>query len=245
MAEGDPSAVIQALSDVYVLTTLSEMQKNLPELALQSTTSSSQCLVCFYVLSNSTISTACSTALLVYDTLLTLPSEIRYIWCKTIKIGAILYLLARYLPLVVYLILIYSNFSNVSPEVYSFYGSLDCHLYWFERVSSMLSFLTKKEPRDSYIWRKCNTMIHLMGALQIPFLIGIQGKWLYTYIPQVELLTQFASPGLLLARTYAISSRNQRALVVLGMLMLVVIVTDVVCSPSWLYVNNTNSFHGI
>jgi Family of unknown function (DUF6533) len=120
MAQADPSAVMQALSDAYVLTTLSEMQKNLPELALQSTTSPSQRLVCVHVLSNSTISTACSTALLAYDTLLTLPSEIRYIWCKAIKIGAILYLLARYLPLVVYLILTYINLFNMSPEVYYF-----------------------------------------------------------------------------------------------------------------------------
>jgi Family of unknown function (DUF6533) len=129
MARADPSAVIQALSDRYVLTTLSEMQKNLPELGLHRTTSTSQRLVCVHVLFNYTISTACSTALLVYDTLLTLPSEIRYIWCKPIKIGAIFYLLARYLPLVVDLIFIYTNFSKVSPEVYYFYGSLEYHLY--------------------------------------------------------------------------------------------------------------------
>jgi Family of unknown function (DUF6533) len=125
MAQADPSAVIQALSDAYVLTASSEMQKNLPELALHSTTSSSQHLVCVHVLSNSTISTACSTALLIYDTLLTLPSEIRYISRKAIKIGAILYLLARYLPLVGFLILIYIYIFNVSPEVYYFYGSLE------------------------------------------------------------------------------------------------------------------------
>jgi Family of unknown function (DUF6533) len=129
MAQADSSAVIQGLSDAYVLTTLSEMQKNLPELALHSTTSPSQRLVCVHVLSNSTISTACSTALLVYDTLLTLPSEIRYIWCKAIKLGAILYLIARYMPLVVYVILMYTNFSNVSLEVYYFYGSLEYQLY--------------------------------------------------------------------------------------------------------------------
>jgi Family of unknown function (DUF6533) len=125
MAQADPSAVIQVLSDAYVLTTLSQMHKNLPELALQQTTSTSQRLVCVHVLSNSTISTACSTALLVYDTLLTLPSEIRYIWRKTIKIGAILYLLARYLPLVVSLIVIYTVSFNLSLEVYYFYGSLE------------------------------------------------------------------------------------------------------------------------
>jgi Family of unknown function (DUF6533) len=124
MAQADPSAVTQALSDKYVLT-LSPMQKNLPELALHRTASSSQRLVCVHVLSNSTMSTACSTALLVYDTLLTLPSEIRYIWGKAIKTGAILYLLARYLPLVVDLIVIYTNFFNVSLEVYYFYGSLE------------------------------------------------------------------------------------------------------------------------
>jgi Family of unknown function (DUF6533) len=129
MAQADPSAVIQALSDAYVLTTLSEMQKNSPELALHSPTSSSQRLVCVHVLFNSTISTICSTVLIVYDTLLTLPSEIRYIWRKGIKIGAILYLLARYVPLVGFLIEIYINLCNVSLEVYYFYGSLEYHLY--------------------------------------------------------------------------------------------------------------------
>ncbi|KAF8487955.1 hypothetical protein JB92DRAFT_3019239 [Gautieria morchelliformis] len=37
-------------------------------------------------------------ALLIYDTLLMLPSEIKLIWCKTVKLGTVLYLLARYLP---------------------------------------------------------------------------------------------------------------------------------------------------
>ena len=37
------------------------------------------------------------TALLVYDTLLTLPLEVQYIWRKKLKLGSILYVFARYL----------------------------------------------------------------------------------------------------------------------------------------------------
>lgn len=35
-------------------------------------------------------------ALLTYDTLLTLPDEVEYVWCKKFKLGTILYLFARY-----------------------------------------------------------------------------------------------------------------------------------------------------
>ncbi|KAF8518312.1 hypothetical protein JB92DRAFT_2903077, partial [Gautieria morchelliformis] len=54
---------------------------------------------------NSTIVAAL--ALLIYDTFLTLPCEIKHIWCKTVKIGTILYLLARYLSVVLFLVTIY------------------------------------------------------------------------------------------------------------------------------------------
>ncbi|KAF8585197.1 hypothetical protein K439DRAFT_1266884, partial [Ramaria rubella] len=35
-------------------------------------------------------------AILAYDTLLTFPSEVRFIWHKKFRLGTILYLLARY-----------------------------------------------------------------------------------------------------------------------------------------------------
>ncbi|KAF8461316.1 hypothetical protein JB92DRAFT_2839112 [Gautieria morchelliformis] len=68
----------------------------------------------------------------------------------------------------------------------------------------------KEEPRDSYIQRKCNTVAHLVGALGVPSLIGVQ--------------------GLLLARTYAISPQNQTVLGVLGLLILGAIINQVYLS---------------
>ncbi|KAF8509450.1 hypothetical protein JB92DRAFT_2946584 [Gautieria morchelliformis] len=67
-----------------------------------------------------------------------------------------------------------------------------------------------KQPRDSYIHRKCNTINHLADALTVPCLIGVQ--------------------GLLLARTYAISLQNQRVLGVLGLLILGAIILGVYVS---------------
>ncbi|KAF8507869.1 hypothetical protein JB92DRAFT_2956721 [Gautieria morchelliformis] len=54
-----------------------------------------------------------NTALLIYDTLLTLPSEIKHIWCKTVKIGTILYLFARYLLMAFVVLAIYGSLSNL------------------------------------------------------------------------------------------------------------------------------------
>ncbi|KAF8532672.1 hypothetical protein JB92DRAFT_2839822 [Gautieria morchelliformis] len=134
MSQADSSAEIQALSDLYVFTTLT-----------------------------------CYTALLIYDTLLTLPSEIKHIWCKTVKIGTILYVFARYLLMALFVLAIYGSFSNL----------------------------------------KCNTITHLGRALQVPYVIGVQ--------------------GLLLARTYAISLQNQKVLGVLGLLILSPTIIQVVC----------------
>ncbi|KAF8532664.1 hypothetical protein JB92DRAFT_2839644 [Gautieria morchelliformis] len=110
-----------------------------------------------------------NTALLIYDTLLTLPSEIKHIWCKNVKIGTILYLFARYLLMAFFVLAIYSSLSNM----------------------------------------KCNTITHLARALQVPFVISVQ--------------------GLLLARTYAISLQNQKVLGVLGLLILIPTIINVVC----------------
>ncbi|KAF8532684.1 hypothetical protein JB92DRAFT_2840078 [Gautieria morchelliformis] len=57
-----------------------------------------------------------NTALLIYDTLLTLPSEIKHIWCKTVKIGTILYLFARYLLMALFVLAIYDSLSTLSVE---------------------------------------------------------------------------------------------------------------------------------
>ncbi|KAF8532678.1 hypothetical protein JB92DRAFT_2839909 [Gautieria morchelliformis] len=110
-----------------------------------------------------------NTALLIYDTLLTLPSEIKHIWCKTVKIGTILYLFSHYLLMAFFVLVIYDNLSNL----------------------------------------KCNTITHLVRALQVPLGIGVH--------------------GLLLARTYAISLQNQKVLGVLGLLILSPAIIHVVC----------------
>ncbi|KAF8518314.1 hypothetical protein JB92DRAFT_2903113 [Gautieria morchelliformis] len=111
----------------------------------------------------------CYTALLIYDALLTLPSEIKHIWCKTVKIGNIIYLFSRYLLMAFFVLAIYGSLSNL----------------------------------------KCNTITRLLLALQVPFVIGVQ--------------------GLLLARTYAISLHNQKVLGVLGLLILSLTIIHVVC----------------
>ncbi|KAF8573084.1 hypothetical protein K439DRAFT_1625314 [Ramaria rubella] len=59
-------------------------------------------------------------ALLAYDTLLTFPSEVRFIWHKKFKLGTILYLLARYPALLVLLLNVYLNFETfLSLQTYT------------------------------------------------------------------------------------------------------------------------------
>jgi hypothetical protein len=70
---------------------------------------------------------------------------------------------------------------------------------------------------------------HIGDALTIPALVGVQGKYLYLYISQLELLTGFTCLGLLLARTYAISIQNQRVLGIIGLLILSLILFETVC----------------
>ncbi|KAF8579753.1 hypothetical protein K439DRAFT_1620294 [Ramaria rubella] len=59
-------------------------------------------------------------AAFAYDTLLTFPSEVRFIWHKKFKLGTILYLLARYPALLVLLLNVYLNFETfLSLQTYS------------------------------------------------------------------------------------------------------------------------------
>ncbi|KAF8528547.1 hypothetical protein JB92DRAFT_2863017 [Gautieria morchelliformis] len=48
--------------------------------------------------------------LLVFDTLLTLPSESMYIWCRKVRLGTVLYILTRYATLVVFTLELYVSF---------------------------------------------------------------------------------------------------------------------------------------
>ncbi|KAF8471536.1 hypothetical protein JB92DRAFT_3134975 [Gautieria morchelliformis] len=55
-------------------------------------------------------------ALLAYDTLLTLPSEITYIWHRRVRLGTVLYLLARYPALLAFIISVYLDIANIPFE---------------------------------------------------------------------------------------------------------------------------------
>ena len=53
------------------------------------------------------------TALLVYDSILTLSQEVHYIWKKKFKIGTALYMLARYAMLVYIFLQVLGSFVNI------------------------------------------------------------------------------------------------------------------------------------
>ena len=56
-------------------------------------------------------------ALIMFDTFLSLPSEIKYIWCQKPRLGSILYTLARYSTLAILLIESYANLFVISLQV--------------------------------------------------------------------------------------------------------------------------------
>ncbi|KAF8532149.1 hypothetical protein JB92DRAFT_1589207 [Gautieria morchelliformis] len=56
-------------------------------------------------------------ALLAYDTLLTLPSEITYIWHRRVRLGTVLYLLARYPALLDFIFTVYLDIANIPLKV--------------------------------------------------------------------------------------------------------------------------------
>ncbi|KAF8576831.1 hypothetical protein K439DRAFT_1622555 [Ramaria rubella] len=58
-------------------------------------------------------------ALLAYDTLLTFPSEVRFIWHKKLQLGTILYLLAHYPALLQLILNVYLHFATFqSMQIY-------------------------------------------------------------------------------------------------------------------------------
>ncbi|KAF8509033.1 hypothetical protein JB92DRAFT_2949208 [Gautieria morchelliformis] len=56
-------------------------------------------------------------ALFAYDILLTLPYEITYIWHRRVRLGTVLYLLARYPALLLLIIAVYLDIANIPLEV--------------------------------------------------------------------------------------------------------------------------------
>ncbi|KAF8574553.1 hypothetical protein K439DRAFT_1624233 [Ramaria rubella] len=86
-------------------------------------------------------------ALLTYDSLLTFPSELRFIWHKKFKLGTILYLLARYPALLQLLITVYWDFGAFP--------------------SSQLFSNTDIQT--------CNSVLYFACALEFLPVIGVQG----------------------------------------------------------------------
>ena len=77
-------------------------------------------------------------ALIMFDTLLSLPSEIKYIWSQKPRLGSILYILARYSTVAVLLIEIYTNLFITSLQVcenkgfiYDIYAHWSMYLVWY------------------------------------------------------------------------------------------------------------------
>ena len=66
-----------------------------------------------------------SIALLMFDTLLTLPMEVEYIWSEKPRIGSVLYGLARYPTLAFLLIYIYIYIFIVPIQVCEYTASCD------------------------------------------------------------------------------------------------------------------------
>ncbi|KAF8576923.1 hypothetical protein K439DRAFT_591861 [Ramaria rubella] len=78
--------------------------------------------------------------LLAYDTLLTFPSEVKYIWPKKIQLGTTLYLLARYPGLFQLLLQIYFNFATFPSN-----QGLQCSII-FHQYSSVTSHNWSPRP---------------------------------------------------------------------------------------------------
>ena len=96
---------------------LNTMQNLTLNLASHVTMSSSPLLVSIYSLSNAIIFMHFSIALIMFDTLLTLPSEIKCIWCRKRRLGSVLYFLARYPVLALLIIEIYRILFVISLQV--------------------------------------------------------------------------------------------------------------------------------
>jgi hypothetical protein len=56
-------------------------------------------------------------ALLVYDTLLTLPHEIEFVWGHKLRFAAVLYFMTRYATILYFLVIIVANNADVSLQV--------------------------------------------------------------------------------------------------------------------------------
>ena len=126
-------------------------------------------------------------ALIMFDTFLSLPSEIKYIWCQKPRLGSILYTLACYSTLATSLFDLYVPLFVTSFQVCENKGFHLWHLCSLEYASSMV-LLFSGEKGNSHWWRKCNTLGHLTDAITILALIGVQGEKLRYSSRKMKLL---------------------------------------------------------
>ena len=86
--------------------------------------------------------------LFVFDTLLTLPSEIKHVWCVKPKLGSSLYVLVRYPALVLFNLEIYVSVVHESPQVWS--GATVYDIFSLTCTSSMSFELPFTNLGDSH-----------------------------------------------------------------------------------------------
>ena len=109
--------------------------------------------------------------LLVYDTIVTFPTEMEYVWKKTWKLGTALYVLARYSGLFSIVLYVLLDILNVSLQVS--FVSIPKSLEWHN-----LNIVSSNTIFQVQFWchvRTCNSVAHFADALNILAIIGVQG----------------------------------------------------------------------
>ena len=109
--------------------------------------------------------------LLVYDTIVTLPTEMEYVWKKTLKLGTALYVLGRYPALFITVLNVLLLFSNISIRVRFFSIPKPPEWHNLNIVSSNTIFQVQ-------FWchvRTCNSVAHFADTLALLPIIGVQG----------------------------------------------------------------------
>ena len=164
--------------------------------------------------------------LILFDTLYSLPSEIEYIWCKKLRLGSILYILARYSTIAISIDNIYLSFFVTSPQVRENRGFHPWQLCSPCDASSMVLIVFGKEKKLTLL----KEMQYLGSRVQWNNLFGCDrsARYEYAYSSRKMKLIQVTFPGLPFARAYAISSHSWLALGVLGVLLLANVINQVV-----------------
>jgi len=114
-----------------------------------------------------------SVALLVYDYVLTLSSEVEYIWSNLSSPIAILFLVVRYLPMVDSAIVLTRAFSNTSEKSYEDLYKVQVYLY----VVALSSSSTVLLLRTSAIW--CKTKLRVFAGLSLLLLSVVAASFYF------------------------------------------------------------------